>query len=133
LGERALAAAGDHPTLRLVDRRGDQFGIEGVTPGATPAVLWRAAVDGLVAESARLLTRIEAVTGPYREVVVAGGWLRNPAVLAAKRRQYPDIQTSAVAEPGAYGAALLAAAAAGQPLPDPARSAAGRPARDHGR
>jgi sugar (pentulose or hexulose) kinase len=133
LGERALAAAGDHPTLRLVDPHGDQFGIAGVTDGVTPAVLWRAAVDGLVAESARVLTRIQAMTGPYREVVVAGGWLRNPALLAAKRRQYPDMRVTAVAEPGAYGAALLAATAAGEPLPDPARSASGQLARDHGR
>ncbi len=113
LGEAAVAAPAEHPTLRLVDVRGERFGIAGITDGVTPGLLWRTAVDGLVAESARVLARIEALTGPHREVVVAGGWLCDPALLAAKRRQYPAMRTTGVAEPGAYGAALMAAAAAG--------------------
>ncbi len=48
--------------------------------------------------------------------MAAGGWLHNPAVLEAKQRQYPGMRTTEVAEPGAYGAALLAAAAAGHPI-----------------
>jgi sugar (pentulose or hexulose) kinase len=121
LGERALATPGDHPTLRLVDPRGEHVTVAGITDGVTPAVLWRAAVDGLVAESGRVLDSIEAVTGPHREVVVVGGWLRHPALLAAKRRQFPAMRTTAVSEPGAYGAALLAAVAAGEPVRERAR------------
>jgi sugar (pentulose or hexulose) kinase len=117
LGEQALAAPGPHPTLRLVDPRDGQFGIIGITDGVTPGVIWRSAVDTMVAEADRLLDRIDALTGPYREVVVAGGWLHNPALLAAKRLQYPAMRTSSIAEPGAFGAALLAASAAGVPLP----------------
>jgi sugar (pentulose or hexulose) kinase len=110
LGERALLSPADQPALGLVDRRGEQ------PDDATAALLWRFTVDGLAAESARLLAGVNAVTGPHREVVVAGGWLRNAALMAAKRRQYPGMRTTAIAEPGAYGAALLAAAAAGVPL-----------------
>lgn len=117
VAEQALAVAGHHPTLRLVDARDGQFGIAGISDGVTPGLLWRTAVDAMVAETERRLERIAALTGPYREVVVAGGWLHDPALLAAKRRQYPAMRTTAIAEPGAYGAALLAAAAAGVPPP----------------
>jgi sugar (pentulose or hexulose) kinase len=116
LGEQARAAEA-HPTLRLVEPRNGQFGLAGVSDGVTPGVLWRTAVEGLVAEAERLLGLIDAHAGPYRDVVVAGGWLRNPSLLAAKRRQYPAMRTTALPEPGAYGAAMLAATAAGAPLP----------------
>ncbi|GAA4710137.1 FGGY-family carbohydrate kinase [Phytohabitans rumicis] len=115
LGEQALAATA-HPTLRLVDPRDGQFGLAGISDGVTPGVLWRTAVEDLVASAERLLERIDALAGSYRDVVAAGGWLRNPALLAAKRRQYPRMRTTTITEPGAYGAALLAAAAAGTPL-----------------
>jgi sugar (pentulose or hexulose) kinase len=117
LGEQAVATPGKHPTLRLVDLQDEQFGIAGITDGITPALLWRTAVDGLTAESERILTRIETVVGPYQRVVVAGGWLHNPALFAAKQRQYGAMGTTAIAEPGAYGAALLAAGAVGFSLP----------------
>jgi sugar (pentulose or hexulose) kinase len=93
--------------------RDGEFGIAGIGDGATPAQLWRTAVDTLVGVSARALAQIDALTGAHNEVVVAGGWLRNAALLSAKRRQFPRMRTTAVAEPGAYGAALLAASAAG--------------------
>lgn len=117
LGELALTVP-EHPTLRLVEPTDERFGLAGITDGVTPAALWRAAVDGMVAEAQRALDRIDALAGPYREVVAAGGWLHNPALLAAKRRQFPAMRTTSVAEPGAYGAALMAARAAGIPLPD---------------
>jgi hypothetical protein len=43
--------------------------------------------------------------------VVGGGWLHDPALLAAKRRQFPAMRSTGVSEPGAYGAALLAGTA----------------------
>jgi len=72
--------------------------------------VWREAVDALVVDAGKVLGTIEAVAGPHREVVVGGGWLRNPALHAAKRRQFPDMRATHLAEPGAYGAALLAGA-----------------------
>ncbi|MEJ3747362.1 FGGY family carbohydrate kinase [Actinomycetes bacterium KLBMP 9797] len=117
LSERALAAP-EHPTLRLVDPTDERFGLAGITDEVTPEVLWRVAVDGLVAAADEALNRIDALAGPYREVVVGGGWLHDPALLAGKRRQFPAMRTTRIAEPGAYGAALLAARAAGVPLTD---------------
>lgn len=117
LGERALSVQADDSTLRLVNPGDDHFGIDGITDGVTPAHLWRAAVDGMALEAERRVARIDALVGPYRRVVAAGGWLHNPAVLAAKRRQYGAMSITDVAESGAYGAALLAASAAGVALP----------------
>lgn len=117
LGRRALAEPGGHPTLRLVDPRDDRVGLAGITDDVTPARLWRAAADGLADHAGTLLRHIDAQVGPCRRVVVAGGWLRDPVVRAAKRRHFPGLRTTDVAEPGAYGAALLAAAAAGHPMP----------------
>jgi sugar (pentulose or hexulose) kinase len=113
LGEQALAVLPTHPVPKLVDVREDGFGILDITDGVTPALLWRAATEALAEHAQRVLDRIDALTRPHSEVVVAGGWLHNPAVLAAKHRQYPAMRTTTVTEPGAYGAALLAGTAAG--------------------
>ncbi|OLB65709.1 MAG: hypothetical protein AUI10_05620 [Actinobacteria bacterium 13_2_20CM_2_72_6] len=113
LGEQALAVPADEPAPTLVNLGDGGFGILGITDGVTPALLWRAAADALAGHAQRVLDRIDALTRPHTEVVVAGGWLHNPAVLAAKRRQYPAMRTTTVTEPGAYGAALLAGTAAG--------------------
>jgi sugar (pentulose or hexulose) kinase len=117
LGEQALAEPTEHPTLRLLESGDEGVGIAGITDGVTPALIWRATIAGLVVRSQHALAGIDAVAGAYREVVVAGGWLNDPALLAAKRRQFPAMRTTAIAEPGAYGAALLAARAAGVPVP----------------
>jgi len=69
--------------------------------------------DTLADHAQQVLLRIDALTSPHTGVVAAGGWLHNPAVLAAKRRWYPHLGTTGLTEPGAYGAALLAGAAAG--------------------
>jgi sugar (pentulose or hexulose) kinase len=116
LGEQAAQLA-EVPALSL-DVRYEKLGIAGITDGITPAVLWRSVVDGLAAQSARTVALMDAVAGRHRRVVVGGGWLHNPAVLAAKRRQYPVMSTTDIAEPGAYGAALMAASAAGYPIPE---------------
>jgi sugar (pentulose or hexulose) kinase len=116
LAARAHALPAAHPTLRLTDARGERFAITGVTDGVTPEVLWRTAVDALAAESAHVLARIDALSNPYRKIVVGGGWLHDPALRAAKRRQFPALRETGVAEPGAYGAALLAGVAAGHPV-----------------
>lgn len=121
LGEQALQQpAGGQ--LGLVGVGQESFGIAGITDGVTPARLWRSTVDSLTADSARTVALMDAAAGQHRRVVVSGGWLHNPAVLAAKRRQFPAMRTTGIAEPGAYGAALMAAAAAGRPIrPEPRR------------
>jgi sugar (pentulose or hexulose) kinase len=112
LGEQALDVP-DPAAVSLVDVRYEKFGIAGITDGITPAALWRSVVDDLARRSARTVAQMDAVAGEHHRVVVGGGWLYNPAGLAAKRRQYPAMRVTDVAEPGAYGAALMAAGAAG--------------------
>jgi sugar (pentulose or hexulose) kinase len=121
LGEQAIEV--QNPTaVSLVDVRYETFGITGITDGITPAGLWRSVVDDLAQRSARMVAQMDAVAGQHNQVVVGGGWLHNPAVLAAKRRQYPAMRITDIAEPGAYGAALMAAGAAGRPInPDSGR------------
>jgi sugar (pentulose or hexulose) kinase len=81
--------------------------------GLSAAAVWAAAVRDLTAASARRLERIEAEIGPHSHVTAAGGWTRNAALLAAKRRQFGDVEISGLREAGATGAALLAGVAAG--------------------
>jgi sugar (pentulose or hexulose) kinase len=115
LGEQA-ARAPEGSGVRLVDLRYEKFGVQGITDGITPATMWRSVVDDLAARSAQTVALMDAVAGRHRRVVVGGGWLHNPAVLAAKQRQYPGMRVTDIAEPGAYGAALMAAGAAGHPI-----------------
>jgi sugar (pentulose or hexulose) kinase len=89
---------------------------------ATPA--WLSTVDEVCAAADRILAEVERVAGPSRDVVAAGGWLANAALRDAKRRRFPGLRISDVAEPGAYGAALMARAAAGssEPIPAPQKA-----------
>jgi sugar (pentulose or hexulose) kinase len=127
----ALAtAAGDAAELDLelhaLDRRPPHL-----PAGLPPERIWRGAIDAVAAEVHAALAHIETVAGPRRRVVVTGGWARDEAVLASKAR-LGEVETPAVVEAGARGAALLGGVAAGlfesadalPPIPSPA--AAGR-------
>ena len=71
---------------------------------------------------------VAELIGEHRTVIAAGGWLTNPAVLAAKLRQFCGLVTSSAAESGAAGAAYLAGVASGDlagattPWPPPAQA-----------
>jgi sugar (pentulose or hexulose) kinase len=80
--------------------------------GLAPELIWRGAVDAVAAEVAAVLERIESVAGPRRKLVVTGGWARDRAVLASKRR-LDAVEAPPVVEAGARGAALLGGVAAG--------------------
>jgi sugar (pentulose or hexulose) kinase len=127
----ALAtAAGDAAALDLelhtLDRRPPHL-----PAGLPPVRIWRGAIDAVAAEVQAVLAHIETAAGPRRRVVVTGGWARDEAVLASKAR-LGEVETPAVVEAGARGAALLGGVAAGlfesvdslPPIPIPA--AAGR-------
>jgi sugar (pentulose or hexulose) kinase len=131
LDARALATAReDVPDLEL-----DLYSLDRSPPdlpaGVPPDRIWRAAIEAVSTEVQAVLAHIEAVAGPRRKVVVTGGWARDEAVLATKAR-LGAVETPAVAEAGARGAALLGGVAAGlfesvdalPPIPIPA--AAGR-------
>jgi sugar (pentulose or hexulose) kinase len=117
LGNEALRLPVEGPPMRLVEPTFEGFSLTGIGDGANPAGLWRAAIDSLVVEAERVLGSINALAGPHKHVVIGGGWHHNPALLAAKRRQYGDLRITDIAEPGAFGAALMAATAAGVALP----------------
>ena len=83
--------------------------------GASPASIWAAAVR-YTAEAARiLLDGIEKAAGPHRRAVAAGGWTQMASVRAAKAAVIDGLSFSPVEQPGATGAAMLAAYALAGP------------------
>ncbi len=133
--ERVSTVLGaDTPQLRAVlgqaavelDRLPETAGVEIVGDSVlvrlddelTGAQLWARAVHDLVGRADDAVARLRGAVGNEREVLVTGGWLANPAVLAAKRRQFPDLVRSDLAEAGAAGAARLAGQAAGVTEPE---------------
>ena len=80
---------------------------------AAPALVWRVAVEDLIATAEHILGVMAAQVGPHRDVVVTGGWLHNPLVKALKEAQYGGFAPGLLDEPGAMGAAELAGVAAG--------------------
>jgi sugar (pentulose or hexulose) kinase len=91
----------------------DRATIEGIPRGASPAHVWRAAVEALARHGAEALATIEAVAGTSARLVVTGGWARSPVVRAVKREFLGPFQEPMVTEAGARGAALIAGIAAG--------------------
>lgn len=80
--------------------------------GVTPPLVWRAALDSVAAQAAALVAIFDSVVGPAERMVAAGGWTRSASYRAIKRRTFPGITFSSVEEPGALGAAAIAAFAA---------------------
>jgi sugar (pentulose or hexulose) kinase len=78
-----------------------------------PAHIWAAATRYTAAATGTLIATIEAVVGPHRRAIACGGWTRMESVRVAKRSAIANVAFSALNEPGAVGAALLAAQAAG--------------------
>jgi sugar (pentulose or hexulose) kinase len=113
LGEEAHAVDLADIPPGLVVNDGDGIALGALADGLPPAAVWAAVVRDLTAASACRLERITAAVGPHTKVTVAGGWTRNAAVLAEKRRQFGEIEVSDLREAGATGAALLAGVAAG--------------------
>ena len=113
LGRAALAEAPGAGGLELVDVATAAATLTGIGRGASPARVWRAALEGTQAHAARIRATIEAVAGERSRLVVAGGWTRDEAYRAVKRRHLGDFERPPVVEAGARGAALLAGKAAG--------------------
>lgn len=111
LSAGALATApGDAPALELELHSLERPPLR--LPDAAPAAVWRAAIDTVTREAQALIAQIDEVAGPHTKVVVTGGWARDPAVFAAKRR-FGAIEAPPVVEAGCRGAALLSGVAAG--------------------
>lgn len=79
----------------------------------TPAHVWRAALDAGTAYGEVLLGRLRDAGVSVDRLIVAGGWTRMAAVLAARRRLAPTVEVSRLDQAGTHGAARFAAWAAG--------------------
>ncbi len=92
-----------------------------IQDGASPAMVWTAAVRYTAAQTRLLLDDIEKIVGPHRRAVAAGGWTQMASVRMAKAAVIDAMSFSPVVQPGVTGAALLAAFALdgeGLPLAD---------------
>lgn len=94
----------------------------------TPAEVWAAATEYVLAQTAELLEAVAEVAGPYETAVAAGGWAHVTGVYRGKAHVMPGLIVSDVQLPGASGAAMFAAQAAGVPCGPGVPTAASRPA-----
>lgn len=117
LGRAALAVT-RVPELRQDLVTGD-WTVASIPADATAASLWRAALDLVGGRARHALHMIDIATGAHERVVACGGWLRDTAVRETKRAAIGGYECSPVTEPGALGAAVLGARAAGWGLEVP--------------
>ena len=112
LGEAALKIDPSASAMRVVN---DYHGLSvtNLDDAVSPAALFRATVEHLVDDSSEMVALIEKFTGKAESVVIAGGWIKNPAIAAAKEKQYGTFRVSDATEAGATGAAEFAGIAAG--------------------
>jgi sugar (pentulose or hexulose) kinase len=91
----------------------DRATLEGIPRSATPAHVWRAALEAVARHGKEVMATIESVAGKPTRLVVTGGWAQSPAVRAVKRQFLGPFHEPVVHEAGARGAALIAGIAAG--------------------
>jgi sugar (pentulose or hexulose) kinase len=123
--DHASLGVGDLPAGLSVsgDGRTQDDVVLRVRDNASPAAIWTAAVRYTADQARLLLTAIEKVAGPHRRAVAAGGWTQMASVRGAKAAVIDALSFSPVVQPGATGAAMLAAyalAGADPAAPDPA-------------
>jgi len=112
LGEAALKIDPSASALRVVN---DYHGLSvtNLDDAVSPAALFRATTEHLTEDSANMVSLIEKFTGKADEVVIAGGWIKNPMIASAKTKQFGKYKVSDATEAGATGAAQFAGIAAG--------------------
>ncbi len=113
LGTAALLVDPAASAMRVVN---DYHGlsITNLDDAVSPAALFRATVEHLVEDSAEMISLIEKFTGKAENVVIAGGWIKNPIIAVAKEKQFGKYRVSDATEAGATGAAEFAGIAAGK-------------------
>jgi len=120
LSRTALGCPDTGPELHLDNVSFDGFDLRGIKDGASRPAVWRRVVEDLVEDSSALMARMEVVLGPHAHASAFGGWLNDPLVRQLRSAQLgPDAVLASVLEPGAVGAALLAAWAAGEIVSPP--------------
>ena len=113
IGRLAAEMKRDSTFPRLANVGNDHIDVVDITDGVSPAALWHAAVDDLVAYTNAPLELMDEIAGLHESSVVVGGWIHNPMMAAAKSRQLGAYRVLNVDEPGAFGAAFTAGVAAG--------------------
>jgi sugar (pentulose or hexulose) kinase len=112
LGQSALLVDPSASALRVVNNY-HGLSVTNLDDAVSPAALFRATAEHLVEESANMVALIEKFTGKASDVVIAGGWIKNPMIASAKNKQFGNYQVSDATEAGATGAAEFAGIAAG--------------------
>ncbi len=107
----AAALEADPGPLALGGLGDDTLTITGLTGGASPGALYRAALERAGSEGAAVLGRMAALAGPARRLVVTGGWAEGTAARAVKKRHLGPFEHSPALYAGCRGAATAAAAA----------------------
>ena len=128
-GLEAEAVHADPGDLRVSGFHGEALTVAGLRPGASPAALYRAALEALGAAGAEVLAHMGAVAGPRQRLVATGGWAAGEAARLVKERHLGPFEYVATINTGARGAAVAAGRAAGL---RPANGSAGEAARDRG-
>ena len=113
LGNAALAIDPTASAMRVVNNY-HGLSVTNLDDAVSPAALFRATVEHLVDDSAEMIALIEKFTGRADNVVIAGGWIKNPVIAFAKERQFGSYRVSDAQEAGATGAAEFAGIAAGK-------------------
>jgi sugar (pentulose or hexulose) kinase len=104
----AAALSAEPGSLALHGLDDDTLTVTGLAPGASPAALYRAALEEVGADGARVLARMEAIAGPPKRLVVTGGWAAGEAARAVKARHLGPFEHSAAVFAGCRGAAAAA-------------------------
>jgi sugar (pentulose or hexulose) kinase len=104
----AAALEADPGPLALHGLDDDALTITGLTGGASPGALYRAALERIGADGASVLARMEALAGPASRLVVTGGWAEGAAAQAVKRRHLGPFERAQAIFAGSRGAAIAA-------------------------
>ncbi len=106
LEREALAA--DPGGLELQGFLDGPITVTGLQRGASPAALYRAALESLGRAGAEILDRMDAIAGPRTRLVVTGGWAEGAAAREVKARHLGPFEHAPGIATGARGAALAA-------------------------
>jgi sugar (pentulose or hexulose) kinase len=104
----AAALDADPGPLELHGLDDDTLTLTGLTGGASPEALYRAALERIGTEGASVLARMEALAGPASRLVVTGGWAEGVAAQAVKRAHLGAFEHDRQIFAGARGAAIAA-------------------------
>jgi sugar (pentulose or hexulose) kinase len=113
LERAALDAPADAGGIELHGLHDDRIALTGIGDAASPALVWRAALESTGRAGREILERMAHVAGPQRRIVLAGGWAEGPAARAVTEAHLGPFELSGAVYMGARGAALTAGRAAG--------------------